>query len=440
MTVERRKRGRPRVHIPQPDVQDEASVRRVQARLAQRAYRLRRDAKAEETQANSKRALKAAWNMWHMWRDFSTFAEEHGLSRAMPEIGQRLAATDALIEGIIAPLVTDTEPSLEQDGTVSTQNLSENGSDRSGLPIARPSIDWKAAVNPLLSLSSTTQYTYSIQETSFHRRLFRASVERVFHLLSRPSSVSRSQLDEVLHIPLSFTTPDTLRLRAQSVLLKGLDEELDTQYYSSDDEACGYRTDVNWLVEDLDEGIDLEHDDSGNINSGSRKSYKSFRVCFADVENHIAQQQWLMPRDVEQYLKSKGLGLNGSSLTSSVHDVKMLLPVHGVERDHYCDTPCDSCKSKPLHVGSSDPLQSDVPLTGFEQSDWVGAGDGMQHSLNVAGENERSSFAWVNVDLHLDQLVNDLVERSFCLGVCPGFSKQDVDKALQRCLAKAGHC
>jgi hypothetical protein len=79
---------------------------------------------------------------------------------------------------------------------------------------------------PLLSLKSLTpSWTYSHDETTFARRLTRASLEAGFRILSianqRPSA-----LNHVFRLSLPFMTLDEIRDRFKTLLARGVDEDL----------------------------------------------------------------------------------------------------------------------------------------------------------------------------------------------------------------------
>ncbi|KAF1851507.1 uncharacterized protein K460DRAFT_36250 [Cucurbitaria berberidis CBS 394.84] len=80
--------------------------------------------------------------------------------------------------------------------------------------------------NPLLSKTLKSITTYSFDETTFARRLTRASLEAGFQLLSsvnpRPAAINY-----VFKLSLSFLTREELRTRLKAMLSRGVNEELD---------------------------------------------------------------------------------------------------------------------------------------------------------------------------------------------------------------------
>ncbi|KAF2268240.1 hypothetical protein CC78DRAFT_18201 [Lojkania enalia] len=83
---------------------------------------------------------------------------------------------------------------------------------------------------PLLPELSTKSlapiWTYSHDETSFARRLTRASLETGFHLLSS-ANLRRAALNHVFKLSLPYMSLDALRERFKQLLSRGTDEDLD---------------------------------------------------------------------------------------------------------------------------------------------------------------------------------------------------------------------
>ena len=95
-------------------------------------------------------------------------------------------------------------------------------------PRTTPPIN-RLATPPYLSLTTKSPkpaWTYSHDETTFARRLTRATLETGFHLLSSASQ-RPAALEYVFRLSLPYMTLNELRERFKALLARGTDEELD---------------------------------------------------------------------------------------------------------------------------------------------------------------------------------------------------------------------
>ena len=182
-----------------------------------------------------------------------------------------------------------TSPSFEpypQSGLRSEFDTWPPRSDNTNALTKQP--DWL----PSLGMSIKPPSTYSFQETTLARRLYRAAFEQVYSLLRDPY-VPR----EVLQRKLRFTfgsgqDPKTVERRVLDVLLRNAREPLEY-----------------WEFPDPVSQQNFNRHPFGPFTEAEARKFSAQQLArLARIDG-----TWLDPNDVEQYLKSKGLRVNGSS-------------------------------------------------------------------------------------------------------------------------------
>ena len=161
----------------------------------------------------------------------------------------------------------------------------------------------------------SSPYTYSFQETTFARRLHRACLERGSRLLGSPSS-DRDEIERAFRFTFCFSNKERMQLRFQELLKRGNGESLE-----------------NWKAPFFQVGGAGSHfpglDERGqpmyppNMYSPARAIGPSPFVLAETPRNEKSVDQilgatgfdgeWFDSRDVEQYLRSLGIKLDGNS-------------------------------------------------------------------------------------------------------------------------------
>jgi hypothetical protein len=221
--------------------------------------------------------------------------------------------------------------------------------------------EWKEWVDqPLKPI-----YTYNFQETSFARRLLRYSYEQTYHLLAMPSPSPKvkERIQKVLRYSLCFTNPSYIAESIRSKLLATTKQSL--EHWNMPDlhiggaglhfpregiddtvkpvQGYGLRRNIGpWPLEQAHRKEDMPHED-----------YPFDLARFAEVEG-----VWFDSYDVEQYLRTKGIHLDGQSSTAVVE-------LDDLSTVSSSDVPFDSPRTGSTHSSSapqSPPADNDQPL------------------------------------------------------------------------------
>ncbi|OCK76726.1 hypothetical protein K432DRAFT_385208 [Lepidopterella palustris CBS 459.81] len=167
---------------------------------------------------------------------------------------------------------------------------------------------------PALTKTMTLRapYTYSFQESTFARRLARATIERGFHLLSM-ASLRPAAVNHVFKLSLPYMTPEQMLLRFRNFLSKSTSESLE----------C-------WQTPFIHLGGAGTHyprrDEHGNVikppNSWNVRSIGPFRrLRLENTADHTLSQdidvdlrgfegEWFDAHDVEGYLEELGVHID----------------------------------------------------------------------------------------------------------------------------------
>ncbi|KAF2493796.1 hypothetical protein BU16DRAFT_426901, partial [Lophium mytilinum] len=154
--------------------------------------------------------------------------------------------------------------------------------------------------------------TYSFQETTFARRLTRATVERGFHLLST-SSLHPAAVNHVFKLSLPYITRDQMLARFRAILTKSNSDTLDcwqTPFIHLGGAGTHYpRRDAN--------GSTSPPPNSWNVRSiGPMKklvlenSVDSTLNQVIDVDLRGFEGEWFDAHDVEGYLEELGVRID----------------------------------------------------------------------------------------------------------------------------------
>ena len=147
---------------------------------------------------------------------------------------------------------------------------------------------------PSIGMSLEAPSTYSFQETTFARRLYRAAFEKIYCLLRDPY-VPRDVIQRKLRFTFaSGVDPKTVEQNVLNVLSRNTREPLDYWAYPSG--GYSVKTGPN------------RHPFGPLTEPEARKLSAQQLARLARIDG-----TWLDPYDVERYLKSKGLRVTGSS-------------------------------------------------------------------------------------------------------------------------------
>lgn len=194
---------------------------------------------------------------------------------------------------------------------------------RAQVPDASPMPPKQPVVDPMADAALKSTYTYSFQETSFARRLLRAGYERSYRLLTNPNA-NPAEVQRLLRYSLCHSDQKAIINRIRAVLMRSRTESLD-----------------NWDMPMLHiggaglhfprpEGEALPPNWADSFSMGPYRpqrngpagaGYPLNLIDFADL-----QGAWFDTNDVEQYLKTKGLHLDGSSSLAEIEIDESLVP------------------------------------------------------------------------------------------------------------------
>lgn len=164
-------------------------------------------------------------------------------------------------------------------------------------------------------LKPQSPYTYSFQETTFARRLHRACLERAFRLLTNPAA-DQEELSRAFRFTFCFSNKKRMLLRFQELLKRGAGDSLE-----------------NWNVPFFRVGGAgthyPRHDEQGkpiyppNMHSPAKafgpapfllvETPRDEETVTKMLEAIGFDGEWFDSHDVEQYLREKGIHLDGHS-------------------------------------------------------------------------------------------------------------------------------
>lgn len=549
----KKQRGRPRL-----DTQDETAAdrRRTQIRLAQRAYRHRKETTISALKKRVSELERTIDKMNKSFLEFHDNAIDSGLVISKPNLAQILKATTEVFVSLakIASIDSDhegeaaniaelenankehssTAPEYEQfdqsqeaagnnyqlgyeltfsgndgsdrdmeelpqyvptdtstSGTLveTTDSLKEwsflSNYQQLNAEVSVPTFDFESLLPPIEKpLKASVPYTYSFQETSFARRLHRLCLERAFRLLTNPQ-VDQEYIKRAFRFSFSFSNRRRMTARFQELLKRKAGESLE-----------------NWNVPFFHVGGAGTHfprrDEHGNpvyppnIFSPAR-AFGPLALPTAEMPRDEATIEqllesigfggiWFDSHDVESYLRTLGINLDGhssfveidpstiehappllllpsssSSTSTTTSSISSTSPIH---------SPMTPTASPPLRIADTgysaqelpDPfvsdsnnsndddllfLYQDKPLdsynvnmgaTGSVQQQWPSVPSSPGRTPTFQEILQRTTRP-VTVDV--SKMLERMVDGSACLGRAPGFRRKDIDNALVMALQEA---
>ena len=175
---------------------------------------------------------------------------------------------------------------------------------------------WNAEVDRKL----TPDYTYSFQESTFARRLLRASYERVYHILTSPNSPEKEKR-RMLRYSFCLGNVESITERLREVLTRTKQDSLE-QWDAPVLHIGGAGLHYPRLSMDGEATPPETWSNSHSIRPFLRRKSET-AVPDEDYPNNLVKWanvggEWLDSNDVEQYLKGKGLHLDGQSSVAEI--------------------------------------------------------------------------------------------------------------------------
>lgn len=535
----KKQRGRPRL-----DTQDETAAdrRRTQIRLAQRAYRHRKETTIA---ALKKRVSELECTIEKMNKSFLEFhdnAIDSGIVLSKPSLAQQLKATTEEFVSLakIASIDSDHEEEAINIAEFDQSNRAESsshleyqsfgqsqdpanaqyalgyeltfgGNERSDgdveeLPEYMPidtstsgtlvktndslnewpvlnndqqfnaevhirNFDFEDLFPPIPKpLKASVPYTYSFQETTFARRLHRLCLERAFRLVTNPN-IDPEYINRVFRFTFTFSNRRRMLARFQELLKRKAGESLE-----------------NWNVPFFHVGGAGTHfprlDEQGrpvyppNISSPAR-AFGPLALPTAETPRDEATIEqllesigfggiWFDSNDVEGYLRTKGINLDGHSSfveidPSTIERTPLLLhsssTTSSISSASPIRSPATPSQNQPLQIGDTsylaqelpDPFSADNLLFPYQEKP-------SEHGISMNAGNAADDHPWSNlprspghtpslqevlqrttqpVTVDVSKFLERIVDGSACLGRAPGFRRKDVDNALVMALQEA---
>jgi hypothetical protein len=308
-------------------------------------------------------------------------------------------------------------------------------------------------------LKATQPYTYSFQETTFSRRLHRLCLERAFRNLTAPD-IDPDYLTRAFRFTFCFSNKKSMLIRFQELLKRKAGESLE-----------------NWNVPFFRVGGAGTHfprlDEAGrpiyppNMHSAA-SVFRPLR--WLEVETPRAESttermleaigyggDWFDSHDVEEYLKTKGIHLDGTSSFIEIDPSAISLP----PLTSTASTPTLDAAGSPIRTPSS----SVTPhLEGFlDQEVQQTFGNNAIYDFMATAENPEKT-TWSNtldfgfaqqlddytptlqdlignkqtaVTMDVSKFLERMVDGAACLGRAPGFRRGHIDNALALSLQEA---
>lgn len=302
---------------------------------------------------------------------------------------------------------------------------------------------------------SNVSYTYNFQETTFARRLHRMCLERAFRQLTNPG-IDPNHVGRIFRFTFCFSDRKRLVHRIQELLRRRAGDSLE-----------------NWNVPYFRIGGAGTHfpvrDDSG------RPIYPPNMVPAAKVFGPLPATEvetprwesstqelleaigfggeWFDSHDVEEYLKTKGIYLDGQSSFVEINPVRLDLPTLAKSA-----STASSC-SGPTAAPTSDHITQDMddPFMGNSLDETISSSESLLALDSTNSDQPGSSWEWAvpappeytatfqdilsrrqrPVTFDVEQFLQSIVHTGACLGRAPGFRKKYIDEALALSLQEA---
>ena len=504
----KRQRGRPRV-ISQDETA--ADRRRTQIRLAQRAYRLRKETTIDALKKRVADLEDHIGQMAHSFQQFSDNTMDSGALAMHPRLAQQLGEmteqfsilariaspgsdsdekatgetirTDDVHKEDPMPVAgsTDSPYFVRQDAgsriwnslfwkdpvsedviTSQTQHLQyeshvskspkdlsrslevpESGITTSVLArIQQWSQHLSEAYSPPIerSLRSESPYTYSFQESSFARRLHRASIEHGFRLLTTPTT-DPQQISTTFRFTFCFADRKRILSRFQEILKRGNKDSLE-----------------NWHVPYVRIGGAGTHypriDDEGrrsfppNMISASTIFYGPMQggaetprdeKTIEDILEAIGYGgKWFDSNDVENYLRHRGVYLDGQSSFVEVPVSNLSTPLLTSDEDSRLTSisPSPFSRSPAVETPRRPSRQRDSPEVVSSLETGV-----MPEAVEVPGNSTNEFASWSQnfeqsfIDVWQQEQANQIAQELVTIDV-----QKFLDSKLMPCSAQIAIC
>jgi len=334
------------------------------------------------------------------------------------------------------------------------------------LPTPPPAPLYNDQYSYLKATTLQASYTFSVQETTFARRLHRAALERAFHLLATASS-RPADFNRVFRLSLLYNSREALMTKCQSILTKGINEPLElvaTPFISigGAGKHFGDRLPPNSYV--IKPGT-VGHAILVNSETGFDAGVD------VDIDLKEYDGDWFDLKDVAMYLENLGLHIdprstfteatmtNGSPLHSLLISGGLMAP----EGPRALSSSASSVSSSPrlAHIPAGtlqDGATRLFPELGLNGSggtgetyaaDWLmstsvrtpdfasptESWNGVQHgswpqNALTPPASLSSKPSTRNLTLDVGNIIDYIIARGICLGRSPGFKRRDVEKAI----------
>jgi hypothetical protein len=308
-------------------------------------------------------------------------------------------------------------------------------------------------------LKATQPYTYSFQETTFSRRLHRLSLERAFRNLTTPS-IDTDYIQRAFRFTFCFSNKKSMLIRFQELLKRKAGESLE-----------------NWNVPFFRVGGAGTHfprrDEAGRplFPPNMHSPASVFRpLKWLEPETPRAEDttekmleaigyggDWFDSHDVEEYLKSKGIHLDGTSSFIEIDPAAISLPA------------LTSGATTPILDPTGSPLQTPSPVVSPHMEGYLDQEVRNTFAFNgvfdfMPSTEKPSEAQWPNsldygfakhspeyiptlqdlignkqtpVTIDVSKFLERMVDGAACLGRAPGFRKSHIDNSLALSLQEA---
>lgn len=539
----RKQRGRPRLHT-----QDETAAdrRRTQIRLAQRAYRHRKETtiSALKKQVDSLQSAIEQMN--------TTFTQLYdnlittGVTSTHQSLSSQLLAASETFSALtkssavdsdpeedidrIGEIAQSTPPTNRQRSTRSNHNTSQadsaneedievlplfdnslqpwigsqdftqfnvqipdfsfQGLDNMSTPsIGSPKFQWNTSIDrPLRSPVPRGTYTYSFQETTFARRLHRMCLERAYRNLMNPD-IDPDYTKRTFRFTFCISTRERALRRFQEFLTRKAGESLEnwgSPYFNIGGAGTHFpRKDKNGNPV-YPPNLQSPARFMAPLNPFIRPETPRSEKTLAEMLEAIGfGGEWFDSHDVEEYLKTKGIYLDGTSSfvevnpTLAFSENQSTSPMTTISGPSPVDTPPSLGNENPDPI-----IINNLMSDNFNLMDWAithsHASPNSDNALALLSDKQPALSRIANLDpitwlrqphntfsafeaienldenpspdtsshaskpigpktvtIDVEQFLERLVEGGVCLGRAPGFRKNEIDRALALSLQEA---
>ncbi|KAL5119769.1 hypothetical protein ACEQ8H_002375 [Pleosporales sp. CAS-2024a] len=331
--------------------------------------------------------------------------------------------------------------------------------------VTPPSTRMPTPPPPLTSLTTQTLpsiYTYSHAETTFARRLTRATLEAGFQLLN-VAHARPTRLHQVFKLSLPYLTLDQLRSRFKIMLSRSVSEELDfwetpfihlggagTHYPRKNAQGRIIPKKNNWTVRQVGplekRMVRVENMDDGNFQYLPNVDLSGFEGEWFDaydVQGYL-EECWgcrLDPNSnfaectIEDESQEGVYGYaNRSGIGSETSPGLRYSNSTGSRQANSTSPPKDPISDTyfGLNVSFAQPaFQPHAVDVSYDQALGLDLAPGYNYSLAGSSRSRQTKkkVAWVEVSKFIDVL-----KYAVCLGRAPGFRRKDVDMAILKAL------